>query len=79
MIRFLPENRIERRGKTKNSVFMKPRISAVFIFYKIFSYLFCKKRLTFFDFQFIVYGLSSWEPFIYDSQPLKFCGLRNER
>ena len=63
MIRFLPQNPNRGTGLIENGIIYKPRISAVFIFDKIFQQLFLKKRLTFSCFQFIVYGLSSWEPF----------------
>ena len=63
MIRFLPQNPNRGTGLIENGIIYKPRISAVFIFDKIFQQLFLKKRLTFSCFQFIGYGLSSWEPF----------------
>lgn len=50
-----------------------------FLCRKIFLNLFFKKCLTFLNFQFILCGLSSWEPIKLCSQPLKFGGLRNER
>lgn len=70
--------KIEKKFKIKNSEF-----SVCWECFagggQIFSKLFSKKRLTFFNFRLILCGLSSWEQIKKDSQPLKFCGYRNNR